>query len=130
MNKQLKALVIDDEDALRKLYIMRFEQEGFKTLWANNGNDGLRLAEEEKPDVIILDIIMPGLHGYEVMQKIRGNSDLDKTVVIITSAKSYKADIEAAKKLGADDYCIKPMDFDDLLEVVNKHLNKRSGLSP
>lgn len=129
MAKQRKALIIDDEDSLRKLLIMRFEQEGYQVLWAANGKDGLKLAEQEKPDVVILDIIMPGLHGFEVLQRIRNNPALDRTAVIITSAKSYKPDIEAAKKLGADDYCIKPTDFDELMVLVGNHLKKRSGQS-
>lgn len=129
MAKKLKALIVDDEDSLRKLMIMRFEQEGYQVIWANNGKDGLQLAEQEKPDVVILDIIMPGLHGFEVLQRIRNNPALDKTAVIMTSAKSYKPDIEAAMKLGADDYCVKPTDFDDLIDVVGNHLKRRSGMS-
>ena len=108
---------------------MRFEQEGFSVLSADNGKDGLRLAEEEKPQVIILDIIMPQMHGFEVIQKIRQNPALDKTVVVMTSAKSYKPDIDAARRLGADDYCIKPTDFDDLIDVVRRHMKQRAGIS-
>ncbi len=129
MTKKPKALIVDDEDSLRKLLIMRFEQEGYQVFWAANGKDGLQLAEQEKPDVVILDIIMPGLHGFEVLQRIRNNPALDKTAVIMTSAKSYKPDIEAAKKLGADDYCVKPTDFDDLIVVVGNRLKQRSGMS-
>lgn len=125
----LKALIVDDEDSLRKLLVMRFEQEGFKVLSADNGKDGLRIAEEEKPHVIILDIIMPQMHGFEVVQKIRQNPALDKTVVVMTSAKSYKPDIDAARRLGADDYCVKPTDFDDLLTVVRRHMKQRAGIS-
>jgi len=129
MTKKPKALIVDDEDSLRKLLIMRFEQEGYQVFWAANGKDGLQLAEQEKPDVVILDIIMPGLHGFEVLQRIRNNPALDKTAVIMTSAKSYKPDIEAAKKLGADDYCVKPTDFEDLIVVVGNRLKQRSGTS-
>ncbi len=129
MGDQLKALIVDDEDSLRKLMILRFEQEGFDVLSADNGKDGLRLAEAEQPHVVILDIIMPGMHGFEVVQKIRNNPSLDKTVVVMTSAKSYKPDIDAAMRLGADDYCVKPTDFDELLNVVRHHLQHRSGIS-
>ncbi|HLA68710.1 MAG TPA: response regulator [Bacteroidota bacterium] len=129
MQNRLKALIVDDEDSLRKLMVLRFEQEGFSVISADNGKDGLMLAEQEKPHVVILDIIMPGMHGFEVIQKIRSNPELDKTVVVMTSAKSYKPDIDAARKLGADDYCIKPTDFDELLNVVRHHLQHRSGIS-
>jgi len=129
MTEPLKALVVDDEDSLRRLLVLRFEQEGFSVLSADNGKDGLRIAEEEKPQVIILDIIMPQMHGFEVIQKIRQNPALDKTVVVMTSAKSYKPDIDAARRLGADDYCIKPTDFDDLIDVVRHHMKQRAGIS-
>lgn len=129
MADTLKALIVDDEDSLRKLLVMRFEQEGFKVFSADNGKDGLRLAEEERPQVIILDIIMPQMHGFEVIQKIRQNSSLDKSVVIMTSAKSYKPDIDAARRLGADDYCVKPTDFDDLMIAVRRHMKQRAGIS-
>ena len=129
MAATLKALIVDDEDSLRKLLVMRFEQEGFKVISADNGKEGLRLAEEEKPHVVILDIIMPQMHGFEVIQKIRQNPALDKTVVVMTSAKSYKPDIDAARRLGADDYCVKPTDFDDLLNVVRRHMKQRAGIS-
>lgn len=130
MEPKLTALIVDDEDSLRKLMVMRFEQEGYRVLSADNGDDGLRLAEKERPDVVILDIIMPGLHGFEVVQRIRQNADLNRTVVIMTSAKSYKPDIEAARKLGADDYCIKPADFDELMINVRTHLQKRRAGDP
>lgn len=129
MQQKLTALIVDDEDSLRKLMVMRFEQEGFRVLSANNGDDGLMLAEKEIPHVVLLDIIMPGLHGFEVIQRIRQNPALDRTVVIMTSAKSYKPDIEAAKKLGADDYCIKPADFDELVITVSTHLKRRAGIT-
>ncbi|MEX2116702.1 MAG: response regulator [Bacteroidota bacterium] len=129
MEPKLTALIVDDEDALRKLLVLRFEQEGFRVISANNGDDGLKLAEKEIPHVVILDIIMPGLHGFEVVQRIRQNPALDRTVVIMTSAKSYKPDIEAAKKLGADDYCIKPADFDELMVMVVTQLKRRAGIS-
>lgn len=129
MTEPLKALVVDDEDSLRRLLVLRFEQEGFSVSSADNGKDGLRIAEEEKPHVIILDIIMPQMHGFEVIQKIRQNPALDKTVVVMTSAKSYKPDIDAARRLGADDYCIKPTDFDDLVDVVRRHMKQRAGIS-
>ncbi len=129
MQDRLKALIVDDEDSLRKLLVLRFEQEGFKVFSADNGTDGLQLAESERPNVVILDIIMPGMHGFEVIQKIRSNPALNRTVVVMTSAKSYKPDIDAAKKLGADDYCIKPTDFDELMTIVRHHLQNRSGIS-
>jgi len=119
-----KLLVVDDEELVRKMVTLWFEREGFSVISADNGTDGLRLAIEQQPDVILLDIIMPGLHGFEVCKKIREQPQLSKTVVIITSARSYKPDIDKAKELGADDYVIKPSDSGNLLKIVTRHLSK------
>ena len=129
MVESLKVLVVDDEEPLRKILALRFEQEGFDVVTAGNGADAVKLAEEERPHAVVLDIIMPGMHGFEVVKQIRRIPSLSKTVVIITSAKSYKADIDAAKKLGADDYCVKPTDFDDLVSRIRKHLKHRAGIA-
>lgn len=119
-----KLLVVDDEELIRKMVALWFEREGFFVLTADNGTEGLRLAIQEKPDVVLLDIMMPGLHGFEVCRKIREQPQLANTIVIFTSAKSYKPDIDKAKELGANDYLIKPTDSANLLSVVNKHLAK------
>lgn len=119
-----KLLIVDDEELVRKMVALWFEREGFFVLTADNGSEGLRLAIAEKPDVVLLDIMMPGLHGFEVIRKIREQPQLANTIVIMTSAKSYKPDIDKAKELGANDYLIKPADSANLLSVVNKHLAK------
>jgi DNA-binding response OmpR family regulator len=119
-----KLLVVDDEELIRKMVMLWFEREGFSVTEADNGTDGLRLALEQKPDVVLLDIMMPGLHGFEVCKKIRENPEMAKTIIIMTSARSYKPDIDKAHMLGANDYVIKPSDSGDLLKIVNKHLNK------
>lgn len=129
MVESLKVLVVDDEEPLRKLLALRFEQEGFDVVTAGNGADAVKLAEKERPHAVVLDIIMPGMHGFEVVRQIRSIPSLSKTVVVMTSAKSYKADIDAAKKLGADDYCVKPTDFEDLLSRIRMHLKHRAGIA-
>jgi len=122
-----KLLIIDDEELIRKMVALWFEREGFFVLTADNGTEGLRLAIQEKPDVVLLDIMMPGLHGFEVCRKIREQPQLSNTIVIMTSGKSYKPDIDKAKELGANDYLIKPTDAGNLLSVVNRHLAKASA---
>lgn len=121
-SKTKRILVVDDEELVRKMVTLWFEREGFSVITADNGMDGLRLAIEEKPDVVLLDIMMPGLHGFEVCKKIREQPQLSKTIIIMTSARSYKPDLDKAKELGADDYVVKPSDSGNLLQTVNKHL--------
>ncbi|HLF19797.1 MAG TPA: response regulator [Bacteroidota bacterium] len=125
--KTMKVLVVDDEELVRKMVTLWFEREGFTVIAAENGIEGLHLAIQEKPDVVLLDIMMPGLHGFEVCKKIREQPSLAKTIVIMTSARSYKPDLDKAKELGADDYVVKPWDSANLLNTVNKHLSKTVG---
>jgi DNA-binding response OmpR family regulator len=127
MSGSAKILIVEDEPLVSQLIAGEFERSGFTVFLANNGNDGLRLAIEEKPDALILDIVMPGLHGYEVCKKIRERRELDKTVIVMTSAKSYKPDIDKAMQMGADEYVIKPSGINDIVSVVQKHLEKRAG---
>jgi two-component system phosphate regulon response regulator PhoB len=119
-------LIVEDEPSIGHIVATEFEKQGFRVLRANNGDDGLALAINEKPDAVVLDIIMPGLHGYEVCQKIRQHPALQRTVIVMTSAKSYKTDIEKAFEMGADEYVVKPGGLGEVVEVVLKHLHKRS----
>ncbi len=123
----MRVLIVDDEDFLRQFYAMGFEREGWTVLHADNGIDGLRIAEEEKPDLILLDIVMPGMHGFEVCKRLRENPALNRTPIIITSAKSYKPDVDKALQLGADEYVVKPVEFDELFKISLGHLHKRAG---
>ncbi|MBI4428582.1 MAG: response regulator [Ignavibacteriales bacterium] len=123
-DKKKKLLVVDDEELVRKMVTLWFEREGFSVISAENGTEGLRLAIQEKPDVVLLDIMMPGLHGFEVCKRIREQSSLAQTIIIMTSARSFKPDLDKAKELGANDYVIKPSDSANLLNTVNKHLAK------
>lgn len=126
MSSPPKVLIVEDEPSIGHIVATEFEKRGFHVLRASNGNDGLDLALKEKPDAVVLDIIMPGLHGYEVCKRIRQHPETKHTVIVMTSAKSYKTDIEKAFEMGADEYVVKPGGLGEVVEVVQKHLNKRS----
>jgi CheY-like chemotaxis protein len=81
-------LVIDDDPAALKIAATRIEAEGVRTLTANNGAEGLRIANEHIPDVIVLDLMMPGMHGYTVIQEIRNNASLNHVRILVSSAKT------------------------------------------
>lgn len=125
----LKVLVVDDEESLRTIVAQSFRERGYAVLTADNGTDGLNLATTERPDIVILDLLMPGMLGFEVCKRIREDSNLKRTVVIITSAKSYKPDIDKAKELGADAFVVKPADVDELITLAHEHLAKRTQAS-
>jgi two-component system, OmpR family, alkaline phosphatase synthesis response regulator PhoP len=120
-----KVLIVDDEDFLRSFYSHYFVNKGFTVLEADNGLDGVSIAEAEKPELILLDLIMPGMHGFAVCKQLRENPAFDDTTIIITSAKSYKPDIDKALELGADAYVIKPVEFDDLYQIVTEKMKQR-----
>ena len=122
----LKVLVIDDEETLRTIVAQSFRDRGYTVFTADNGTDGLDLAKKERPDIIILDLLMPGMLGFEVCKRIREDAALTHSVVLITSAKSYKPDIDKALELGADAFVVKPADTDELIALAQEHLSRRS----
>lgn len=119
-------LVVDDEESLRTIVAQSFKERGYAVLTADNGTDGLELATQQRPDIVILDLLMPGLLGFEVCCRIREDKNLAHTVVIITSAKSYKPDIDKAMELGADAYVVKPADVDELMKLAEERFAKRN----
>jgi two-component system alkaline phosphatase synthesis response regulator PhoP len=121
-----KVLVVDDEESLRRIVAQAFTDRGFSVITAENGLDGLKLAKKERPNIVILDLMMPGMLGFDVCRQIREDSTLSRTVVIITSAKSYKPDIDRAMELGADAFFVKPADIDELIQTAQVNLEKRS----
>ena len=123
-----KVLLVDDEDFLRSFYSHYFANKGFTVLEADNGLDGVKIAEAEKPELIILDVIMPVMHGFAACKLMRENQSLNKSTIIFTSSKSYKPDIDKAMELGADAYVIKPVEFDDLFRVATEKMKLRAGM--
>jgi two-component system alkaline phosphatase synthesis response regulator PhoP len=122
-----KVLIIDDEELLRHYYSFCFEKAGFTVFEATNGMQGLEIAAKELPDLIILDLIMPGMLGFEVCKRLRENPSFSNTAIIITSAKSYKPDIDKALQLGADAYVTKPVDHEDLIKISMEKINQRKA---
>lgn len=120
-----KVLLVDDEEFFRRLVAAGFEREGYAVLQADNGIDGLRIAEEEKPELIILDLVMPGLLGFEVCKSLRENPAFSNTPIIVMSAKAYKPDIDKALELGADSYIVKPIELEELMQIVREQMQKR-----
>ena len=120
-----KVLIIDDDPSLRRLVQVVFERDGFDVSVANEGSEGVHLALMSPPNIVILDIMMEGLHGFEVCKMLRANSSMRRTAIIIVSGKSYKPDIDKAMELGADSYVVKPFSPKELLEIAVQHMNER-----
>ncbi|CAD2075739.1 response regulator transcription factor [Phocicoccus pinnipedialis] len=122
MNKQ-RILVVDDEERIRKLVVLYLETDLFEIVEADNGDDALELALNESFDLVILDIMMPGLNGIEVTKQIRTHKS---TPIILLTAKGEEADVLEGFEAGADDYVTKPFSPREVLQRA-KAILKRSS---
>ncbi|MDP2886716.1 MAG: response regulator [Ignavibacteria bacterium] len=122
-----RVLIVDDEEFLRKMIVMGFERDGFTVFQADNGEDAVKIAGQELPELILLDLVMPRLLGFEVCQILRNDQRFSKTAIIIMSAKSYKPDIDKAAELGADAYVVKPFEMAEMLKTARENMDKRQN---
>jgi DNA-binding NarL/FixJ family response regulator len=118
-------LVIEDQATMRQKTVTILKMEGYTVLEASNGSEGIRLAQEEFPDLILCDIMMPEKDGYEVLQAIRLNRSTATTPFIFFTAKGEKPDVRAGMNLGADDYLVKPVPRLVLLEAIEARLERQ-----
>ncbi len=116
---KLKVLVADDEPALRKLLKTNMELEGYETLEASNGAEVLECVERDNPDIILLDIMMPVMDGWEVLTELAANPEYSQKVILVSAKASDDAQLQGWE-LGADEYITKPFDLDSLLERVRE----------
>jgi DNA-binding NarL/FixJ family response regulator len=119
-----KILVIEDEPATGENLCDILEMEGFQPLLAVNGRLGLELALREMPDLIMCDVMMPELDGHAVLERLRSQEAARRIPFIFLTARGERQDIRAGMNLGADDYLIKPVSVDDLLEAIEARLER------
>ncbi len=110
-----KILIIDDDKIVRKLVAQTLEDNGYQHIAAINGAQGLEIAHDQKPDGIILDRIMPGIDGNQVLIELKENEDTKHIPVIMLTSRDNIEDISASLELGAMDYIVKPFDEDNLI---------------
>ena len=115
-----KVLIIDDSRFAVAFVRPRLEQMGFEVIAAGEGGLGLRLAKEERPDLVILDLVLPGMSGEHVCKEIRRDESIQKTPIIMLTAKSTDVDKVIGRVIGADEYIAKPFDLDELAAVVQR----------
>jgi DNA-binding NarL/FixJ family response regulator len=120
-----KILVIEDQASMRRNLVTILEMEGFQTLFAEDGEKGLALAQRERPDLILCDVMMPALDGYGVLQALRQQKELATIPFIFLTAKGERTDVRAGMNLGADDYLAKPVTREDLLAAIQSRLARR-----
>ena len=121
---EASVLIVDDDPVIRRMLQLSFESEGFKVKTANDGVEGLDAIRKDRPDIVVLDIMMPRLDGMKVMRELNGDDELRNTPVILLSAKATSIDIELGLKAGAADYVTKPCDPIDLIDRAKSILTK------
>ncbi len=119
---KIKVMVVDDSPTDLKLMSGPFLAEGYDLITATNGEDALRKAASEHPDLIVLDVIMPKLNGFKVCRQIKNSVKLKDIKIILLSGKNQESDKFWGKKQGADDYLTKPFNPKELLDLVNKYI--------
>ena len=120
-----KILVVEDEEAILIGIVDLLKSEGFKVKEAKNGKDAIFLYNNEKPDLIILDIMIPEINGYDVCKEIRKNDQL--TPIIMLTAKGQELDKVIGLELGADDYVVKPFGIHELLARIRAVLRRKNA---
>ena len=121
-----KILLVDDEEDILEFLSYNLIKDGFEILTANNGAKGLALAKKHKPDLVILDVMMPEMDGVDVCQRLRELPELDETLVLFLSARAEDYSELAGFSAGADDYITKPIKPKLLISRVNAILRRKS----
>jgi DNA-binding response OmpR family regulator len=121
--KLKKILLVEDDDSLAAVYQTRLEAENFSVRRVPNGEDALANALEFKPDLILLDVMMPKVSGFDVLDILRNTPDTAKIKIIMLTALSQDSDKEKAQKLGVDDYLVKSqVVIADVVDRIKNHL--------
>jgi DNA-binding response OmpR family regulator len=117
-------LVAEDERDIRDLIVFTLQFSGFKVMQVSNGKEAVQKATEVKPDLILMDVRMPKMTGYEACQVLKEQASTTDIPIVFLSAKGQETEINTGLELGAEEYFLKPFTPDDLIERVNKILIK------
>lgn len=124
MEAKKKILLVEDDTTLSEVYRSRLELEGFDTIQAINGEEALSAIQEQKPDLVLLDAMMPRVDGFDVLDIIRNTPAISDTHVIMLTALSQPKDKERAERLGVDEYLVKSqVVIEDVIDRVKHHIN-------
>lgn len=127
MSRNTKVLIVDDEVDLVDMLKIHLEAAGYDVVTAQNGRQGLEVARKSEPDIIMLDIMMPNLDGYQTCKLIKRDKSLMKKPIIMLTAKGQAADEIQGYDCGADAYIVKPFDCGALIEKIERLLQEADG---
>ncbi len=118
-NERIKVLIVEDEVAIMTLLRYNLEKEGFAVITTGNGEEAVNLIKENKPDIVVLDWMLPGMTGVEVCKHVRWNQDIKNTPIIMLSARGEEGDRIRGLDSGADDYMVKPFSPPELIARIH-----------
>lgn len=124
-----KILVVDDDPAGQRLIKYMLTPEGYDVITASNGILGLQMATQQSPDLVLLDIMLPGIDGFEVCRRLREGSNTADISIVMLSGKAQETDRDTGLKMGADAYLIKPVDRQELIDTVSKLVNEKNQVA-
>ncbi|CUU46436.1 winged helix-turn-helix domain-containing protein [Clostridium beijerinckii] len=124
-----KILIVDDEEHIVELLHFNLVNAGYEVLSANNGIDAVKIAKTEKPSLLLLDLMLPGMDGFDVCKEIKRDAEMKKTSIIMLTAKGEELDKILGLELGADDYITKPFSVRELLARVKAVLRRTSSFN-
>ena len=113
-----RVLVVEDDHVIRELLVVNLKMEGHEAVTAADGNEALEVVARTHPDVVLLDMMLPGLDGWEVTSRLKGDSETSAIPIVALSARAMQADIDRGRELGVDHYVTKPFDPIDLMQLV------------
>ena len=120
-----RILIVDDEPDVRELVVFRMRRSGYDVIEAKNGEEAFELAVAELPDLVVADVMMPRVDGFELTRRLRAEVKTQRIPVILLTAKSQEADVSQGFDAGADDYLKKPFNPDELVARVRAVLGRR-----
>jgi DNA-binding response OmpR family regulator len=120
-----RVLIVDDEIDIVETIKFSLELEGIECMEAHDGEEALLKARKENPDLILLDIMLPKMHGYKVSRLLKFDLDYKHIPIIMLTAKAQAGDIKLGEGVGADEYVTKPFDMDMLINLVKKYLDMK-----
>lgn len=122
-----RILVVEDDHVIRELLVVNLKMEGHEAVTAADGNEALDVVARTHPDVVLLDMMLPGLDGWEVTSRLKGDSETRSIPIVALSARAMQADIERGRELGVDHYVTKPFDPIDLMKLVGSLTSDDGG---
>ncbi len=115
-----KVLVVDDDEHILRSLAQYLELEEFSVKTASGGAEALALVESDRPDLVVLDVMMPEMDGFEVLENLRRKPETEKLPVIMLTARDQHGDILKGYQMGVSSYMVKPFNLDELVEVINQ----------